>query len=309
VEPPVPRAPGDSKRSRSRDERIRLDIARADIARLFDDLPARVLTRRQIDEFVAQNRAFWRLADVTTTQTFINFMLEDGRLKSLTLSFPSRNVIRYTWGEVPFYQTVLSLKPGAYFSHYTAMHLHELTEQIPKTLYLNHEQSPKPRGSGDLTQERIDAAFRRPPRMTRSIAAYEDRRVCVLNGMHTDQLGVVDTVGPEGEQLRVTNVERTLIDATVRPVYAGGVFEVLHAFRAARDRVSINRLCAMLRKLDYVYPYHQAIGFYLERAGGYRRSQIDLLRRFEMRHDFYLTYQMDQPDFSADWRLFVPKGF
>ena len=62
--------------------------------------------------------------------------------------------------------------------------------------------------------------------------------------------------------LRFTNLERTLIDATVRPVYAGGVFEVRKAYELAKEKVSVNRLAALLQKLDYTYPYHQAIGFY-----------------------------------------------
>jgi predicted transcriptional regulator of viral defense system len=34
----------------------------------------------------------------------------------------------------------MSLEQDAYFSHYTAMQLHGLTEQIPKVMYLNVEQ-------------------------------------------------------------------------------------------------------------------------------------------------------------------------
>ena len=85
------------------------------------------------------------------------------------------------------------------------------------------------------------------------------------------------------------------------------LFEVLKAYREAQDAVSVNRLCAYLKQIHYTYPYHQAIGFYLERAGNYTASQIELLRQFPVHFDFYLANNMAEPDFDERWRLFIPK--
>ena len=165
----------------------------------------------------------------------------------------------------------MTLKPSCHFSHYSAVQLHELTEQNPHTIYLNHEQPPKPTPATGLAQGRIAAAFGRKPRMTRNIAdvsgaGRQGIRVCLLNGMHTGYLGVEerDVRAPGGGKplrLRLTDIERTLIDIAVRPFYAGGVAEVLKAYRNAAARASVNRIAALLRKLAYVYPYHQAVGF------------------------------------------------
>ena len=132
--------------------------------------------------------------------------------------------------------------------------------------------------------------------------------VYLLEGMFTSNLGVTEMEGPDGENLRLTNLERTLIDITVRPEYSGGIHEVLKAYQSARDRVSINTLVATLRKIGYLYPYHQAIGFYLEKAGGYRDSQIGLLRNFEFNYDFYLMHQIKESAYSKRWRLYYPKS-
>ena len=109
-------------------------------------------------------------------------------------------------------------------------------------------------------------------------------------------------------QVHVTNIERTLIDITVRPSYAGGIFEVLKAFTLAKEQVSVNALAAMLQKIQHTYPYHQAIGYYLERAG-YKPRVLDLMRRFPMEYDFYLANAMGEAEYVKDWRLFIPKGF
>lgn len=286
----------------------RLQIAKPDIVSLFRDHPSRIHTLSDVAGILRENRAFWRLAQSTTAQKFLDFLLEKTDLRLARFEFPGRPTIRYTWGEVPVFELVQSLRPEAYFTHYTALQLHGLTDQIPKTIYLNSEQRATG-GGGQLSQARIDQAFKRKCRVSHNTATFRDQEACLLNGQNTGQLGVIDLEMAEGFSLRVTNVERTLIDATVRPVYAGGVFEVSRAFAAAGEKLSVNKLAATLRRLNYTYPYHQAVGFYLERSGGYKQSQIDLLRQFDIQYDFYLAHQMKETDYNEKWRLFIPKGF
>jgi len=127
--------------------------------------------------------------------------------------------------------------------------------------------------------------------------------------MFTGELGVVEVDGPDGSTMRATDVERTLIDIAVRPEYAGGPFEVLRAYKAAKDQISINRLAATLKKLNYIYPYHQVVGFYLDRCGTYDKSQIALFSdRFQRKYDFYLMHQMKDFEYSRKWKLYFPKG-
>jgi len=63
-----------------------------------------------------------------------------------------------------------------------------------------------------------------------------------------------------------------------------------------------------LKKLDYVYPHHQAIGFLMERAG-YGETRYAMLSELGLKFDFYLSHEMKQPEYSEKWRLFFPRGF
>jgi hypothetical protein len=210
----------------------RISIAKPDIVSLFEDYPQNIFDLSTLNKIFCENRAFWRLPANMSRTYFIKYLIQNAKLKKHTFPFPYGTLARYTWGDVLLYQLLLSIKPNCHFTHYTAMFFHELTEQIPKTIYINWEQTPKGRPKQKLEQKRIDWAFKRKTRLSKNIAEYQNIKIHLLNGMFTDNLGVTDGIGPNGEKIRLTDVERTLIDITVRPEYAGGVFEVfLHTIR------------------------------------------------------------------------------
>jgi len=219
-----------------------------------------------------------------------------------------REIVRYTWKKVSPYQLALSIRGSAYLSHGTAVFLRGLTDQIPTTIYVNAEQSPKESGGLPLTQKNIDLALSRQQRTSNYNFTHEGQRFVLISGKNTARLEVANLTGPFGEPLDVTKVERTLIDIAVRPYYSGGIYHVLEAYKKAKDRVSVTTLVATLKKLNYTYPYHQVIGFYMQRAG-YEETWYNLLKKMGLTFDFYLTYGMQNREYDSKWRLYFPKGF
>ena len=287
----------------------RMTIAKPDIFRLFNDSPKRVYTSDDLATALSANRQDWRLTQRATLEAFIRFLQEKGELEIVELKSKNyRSMIRYVWVRASPHEIGLSLKPRAYLSHGTAVFLHGLNEQLPTTIYVNQEQSPKPRPAGSLSQEAIDRAFGHEQRQSSFVFAYKQWRFVLVSGKDTGRLEVGKLTGPEGESLDVTGIERTLIDIAVRPAYAGGVYQVLEAYKSAKDKLSVNTLIATLKKLDYIYPYHQAIGFYLQRAG-YEESRWQRLKSLGLSFDFYLAYGLREKQYDTDWRLFYPKGF
>jgi predicted transcriptional regulator of viral defense system len=105
--------------------------------------------------------------------------------------------------------------------------------------------------------------------------------------------------------IKVTGLERTLIDIAVRPVYAGGIKSVLEAYRRARSKVNQTQLAALLSRLDYVYPYHQAIGWYMDRSG-YSAAELSGLATLPIKYQFYLTHQMGEVVYDEKWKIQIP---
>jgi predicted transcriptional regulator of viral defense system len=274
----------------------------------FVKSPRRVYTTTELGEVCEANRAKWRLPLSMSSRKFIGYLLENTKLREVTLACKAYDSLtRYAWGNraSPFY-AALAIRHSGYLSHGTALWIHEFAPQSD-VIYVNYEQSKKPAKDNELEQGRIHTAFRAQQRTSRLVYRFGGTDIVVISGKHSGRLGAVCTKLAGGEETDVSCPERTLIDVTVRPEYGGGVHAVLNAFRAARGHISIEKLCQMLTKLDYTYPYHQSIGFYLTRAG-YAQDEVKILRRPGVSFDFYLAYGLKNPMFDVDWRIFYPQG-
>lgn len=241
-------------------------------------------------------------------QAFIDMLLRRTKMREVKLAssdYPS--IIRYVWGKnVAPVSVALSIKRGAFLSHSSAMWIHGLGGD-KNHIHINVEQSKKPPSRSVLTQESIDQAFRNKQRRSRLAYKYDDATITVLSGKNSGNLEVQPATAPSGEQVRVTSLERTLIDITVRAAYAGGVAHVLDGFRRCRGRVSVEKLLRVLKELDYVYPYHQAIGFYVKQAE-YGKAEQDLVRKLGTPFLFYLTHESKQLALDEDFKVFFPKS-
>jgi hypothetical protein len=263
----------------------------------------KVYSETDLVKTLDENRFKWGLPATTGAKKLLDKFVDRKLFRSIQLVVGGKKVERFIYKEASIYEIALSLRSKSYISHYPALLFNDLTNQIPKTIYVTHELSPKLSKPSMLSQSAIDAAFSKPQRRSGLECTIEDNKIVLLEGKSTNRAGVVSE-----NNIAYTNLERTLVDATVRPNYAGGAFSVLEAFRNAIDKkISVNKLAALLNKMDFIYPYHQAIGFYLERAG-YNGNLLDLLRRKPMDFDFYLDYDMAEKEYSPNWKIYYPKG-
>ncbi len=283
---------------------------RRNVVALLSETGGRVFSRRELISFLRDAAGEGRLPRSAPASQLIAFLETQG-LSRIALRPPDSvqtpPIVRYAWGPASMFAVGVSMRLGAYLSHGSAVFLHGLTDQIPKTIYVNKEQSAKPPPALGLTQQGIDRAFANSQRSSTYVFSHEGYRFVLLSGKFTNRLEVSELKGPQGEFVDVTKLERTLIDIAVRPAYAGGVFEVAKAYRAAKDRVSVNTLAATLKQLGYVYPYHQAVGFYLQKAG-IEPAKLERLKQLGLNFDFYLSHKMGPTAYSPEWRIHFPEG-
>ncbi|PTL38094.1 type IV toxin-antitoxin system AbiEi family antitoxin domain-containing protein [Alkalicoccus saliphilus] len=260
-----------------------------------------VFTEEDINRLLDENRQAWKLPVSTTTGDLLLFLYKYHHIKDVDIKFPQRTYTRYLWGHFDILELACSLAKDSYISHYTAAFHHDLTDSIVKTIYVNKEQTKKQYANPSLEQHSIDQAFQKETRTSKNVAIYDGRRIYLLNGKHTNKLGVQSK-----DTFQITNVERTLIDIAVRPNYSGGIQEVLNIYKNSIGSVSVNKIYSYLKKLNFIYPYHQSIGFLLEKAG-YKESSLQLLEKFPQKFDFYLSHNMKNLSYSKRWKLYYPR--
>lgn len=136
----------------------------------------------------------------------------------------------------------------------------------------------------------------------------------LLSGKQTGDYGVEEVPLLDGSHLRATGLARSLVNMAVRPIFGGGAQTVLSAYRTAVSRTKtahgtlgtlVAEISMTLDALAHSYPYHQAVGFYLDREGA-PDSATRPLRQRGLVFDFYLEYAMKGPQYDPSWRVYHP---
>jgi len=278
------------------------------ISKYFESIDIQSFTTKDLSDIFWQNKSNWKIASYRTSKHFSNFLRESKILKRDRLKHKSTGSIKTIFSKptASWNDIALSIKKDGYLSNYTAMSIHQLTLQIPKTIYLSFKKNYSQKNVSSITQTSIDKAFSKPQRKTSNIykSEIDNYRIFLIQKEYTSlNIGI-----NSNEQVTYTDLERTLIDIAIRPAYSGGVFEVLEAYIKAKDLADTNKIYKYLNQLNYSYPYQQLIGFYLEKAG-YEENRFNMFYNNVSKLNFYLTYNISNKVFNDKWKIYFPKGF
>lgn len=200
-----------------------------------------------------------------------------------------------------------NIQEGGYLSYFSALVKHELTQQIPKTLFISVDRSQKNESRTsreDLEQENVDKAFSTTKRRsTESYQVNNTSLVIVRRPAFPNRIGII-----EEKAVRYTDLERTLIDIAVRPDYSGGFFSISSAYKKAGQNIDVDKLYQYSESMDFIYPYQQLLGFYLNHFAGFNIDDLKLFSNRISHLDFYTTKNMLSFDNDLYWQINYPPG-
>ena len=148
------------------------------------------------------------------------------------------------------FEIAMQLVKPAMISHYSAFYHHELTDQIPRDIFISTVSGVHVPQLGEKDKK---AGFNLEGVHYRIVQLNKDR----FFGAITAWKGEVS--------FQVTDLERTLLDGLGAPQYCGGFEEVLHGFSEKVDSFNIDLLIDYALKLDIAVS--RRLGWVLERLG------------------------------------------
>ena len=165
-----------------------------------------------------------------------------------------------------------------YISHYSAMELHQMTTQPINTVYVTVPQQ----------------------RVSRTIAGVEYRFVSARPRFFWGWEMIWATAE---EQVRVSDLEKTLLDCAIRPQLCGGLGELAKGLWLRKDDLDDSRLVEYVERLGHKAAAKR-IGFLLETYGLGRPETIAALQSLiNLGYDLLDPTLPDEGPHHARWRL------
>lgn len=155
---------------------------------------------------------------------------------------------------------VQEANPASVFCHWTALSIHGLTKELPRTIFAYHFKNTKQERIplGTTPEDWLDLERPRNALPQKVVGTSVDwtRSAGQRDFGHT-----MATFA--GLPIYVTDLERTLLDAIRLPDKAGGIMNALRVWRSAKDRLSLDTLIQYVERFESGVLFQRA-GFVLE---------------------------------------------
>ncbi len=190
-------------------------------------------------------------------------LLEDG-LISYTVTFRDIQKIRYTLDkEFNIYDFACSLENKSFFPMFTSLNIQGLSNYRNNFVFISRERKERNNfTSRSLTQDAIDKAFTSNPRRTKAHDVINGYNLVSLESNNTGGIGIINYKGH-----RISSINRAFVEIISNIHYFVSPGSVINEFKIIKNKLDIDEIFKIIEKFDFIYPYYQLAGYYLEEIG------------------------------------------
>ena len=257
------------------------------------------LSQRQLKEIlvILKNKSL-----VSNSLSFNSFLLKliDEGLSQKSITIRGHLKTRYTFNQdFNIYNFCNSLEKNSFFSMSTALNIQGLSDFREEYIFVSKERSTKiEQGNVTLTQENIDNAFSKKPRRTNAYDKIDNHVVVLLEANKTDTFEVIEYNG-----YRVSSVNRAFVEMITNVQYLQSSETIIEVFTKIKEKLNLDTIYTIIEKFDFIYPYFQLAGFYLEKIGF---SKAELVKFHDKKSglNFYTQKNKNPYEFDEYWKIY-----
>ena len=225
-------------------------------------------------------------------------LLHDG-LISHTITIRDVEKIRYTLNkEFNIYDFVYSLERNGFFSMFTSLNIQGFTNFRENFIFISKERMQRVNfSSKNITQEAIDKAFSNKPRKTKAYNTIYNYNIVMLESNNTQGVGIINYNG-----YKVSSINRAFVEIISNIQYSKTPYDVIGEFRQLKDKLDINEIFKIIEKFDFIYPYYQLAGYYLEKIG-FLKEELSRFFNNKTNLIFYTMKNKTNYDLDEYWGI------
>ena len=233
-----------------------------------------------------------------SSNMFYSKLLEDG-LISYTVTFRNIQKIRYTLDkEFNIYDFACSLENKSFFPMFTSLNIQGLSNYRSNFVFISRERKERNNfTSRSLTQDAIDKAFSSNPRRTKAHDVINGYNLVLLESNNTEGIGIINYKG-----YRVSSINRAFVEIISNIHYFISPNNIINEFKIIKNKLDIDEILKIIEKFDFVYPYYQLAGYYLEEIGF---TKNELFKFYSKKSDliFYTVKNKEKYEFNEYWNI------
>lgn len=257
------------------------------------------LSQEQLKEILEQLKDKSLVSSSLSYNSFLLKLIDKGLIqKSITIRGHIKT--RYTFSQdFNIYDFCNSLEKNSFFSMSTALNIQGLSDFREEYIFVSKERSTKiEQGNVTLTQENIDNAFSKNPRRTNAYDKIDNHVVVLLEANKTDTFEVIEYNG-----YRVSSVNRAFVEMITNVQYLQSSETIIEVFTKIKEKLNLDTIYTIIEKFDFIYPYFQLAGFYLEQIGFLKAELVKFYDK-KSKLNFYTQKNKNHYEFDEYWKVY-----
>ncbi len=236
----------------------------------------------------------------TSFSDFMDKLVEEG-FYAYSIKIKDRYHTRYSFSsEFNPYLFAISLasKEKSFLSMSSALNFQGLTDYRSELIFVSNELSEKNTKNPSLNQEDINKAFiNASSRYSKNIGEYKDDKFIVLYPKFSNNYEVINHNG-----VKVSSVNRAFVEMIINVQYFRNTDNIINIFKNIKNHLDIEKIYKIVETFDYIYPYFQCVGLYLDLLG-FDKEELVKFKAKVCKLDFYTQKKKDYK-YDPYWKMY-----